>query len=207
MKLMMFEKGKGAALGLVDGKTVIDLGAADPALPKDLKSLIAAGPSALAAVKAAAAKAPASAKLALDAVKPALPIDPPAKIVCVGLNYALHAKEGGHPIPTYPSFFLRVPTSLVAAGAPVIRPKGSTQLDYECELTIVIGKRGPAHPGGQGARATCSAIRSSTTCRCATSSARPRSGRRARTSTPRARWAPGSSRRTSCRPVLPACGS
>ena len=38
MKLMMFEKGKGAALGLVEGKTVIDLGAADPSLPKDLKA-------------------------------------------------------------------------------------------------------------------------------------------------------------------------
>ena len=142
MKLMMFEKGKGVALGLVDGKSVIDLGAADPSLPKDLRSLIAAGPSALGAVKAAAAKAPASAKLALDAVKPALPIAPSGKIVCVGLNYALHAKEGGHPMPTYPSFFLRVPTSLVAAGAPVIRPKVSNQLDYECELTIVIGKKG-----------------------------------------------------------------
>ena len=80
--------------------------------------------------------------MALDAVKPALPIVPSGKIVCVGLNYALHAKEGGHAIPTYPSFFLRVPTSLVAAGAPVIRPKCSIQLDYECELTIVIGKGG-----------------------------------------------------------------
>src|SRR6185436_16756348 len=142
MKLMMFEKGKGAALGLVDGKTVIDLGAADSSLPTDLKALIVAGPRALTAAKSAAANAPASAKLALDAVKPALPIDPPGKIVCVGLNYALHAKEGGHPMPTYPSFFLRVPTSLVAAGAPVIRPKVSNQLDYECELTIVVGRRG-----------------------------------------------------------------
>jgi hypothetical protein len=139
MKLMMFEKGKGVALGLVDGKSVIDLGVADPSLPKDLKALIAAGPGALAAAKTAAAKAPASARFVLDAMKPALPIDPPGKIVCVGLNYALHAKEGGHPMPTYPSFFLRVPTSLVAAGAPVIRPKISNQLDYECELTIVIG--------------------------------------------------------------------
>jgi acylpyruvate hydrolase len=142
MKLMMFEKGKGTALGLVEGKWVIDLTAADASLPKDLKSLIAAGPGAIAAVKTAASKAPASARLALDAVKPALPISPSSKIICVGLNYALHAKEGGHAIPTYPSFFLRVPTSLVAAGAPVIRPRCSTQLDYECELTIVIGKGG-----------------------------------------------------------------
>jgi acylpyruvate hydrolase len=142
MKLMMFEKGKGAALGLVEGKTVVDLAAADASLPKDLKSLISAGQGAIAALKTAASKAPASAKLALDAVKPALPFNPSGKIICVGLNYALHAKEGGHAIPTYPSFFLRVPTSLVAAGAPVIRPKCSIQLDYECELTIVIGKGG-----------------------------------------------------------------
>src|SRR4030095_12501938 len=66
----------------------------------------------------------------------------PTKFICVGLNYALHAKEGGHDIPTYPSFFLRVPTSLVAAGAPVIRPKARVPPDYECELTIVIGKGG-----------------------------------------------------------------
>jgi acylpyruvate hydrolase len=142
MKLMMFEKGAGVALGLVDGKAVTDLSAADPSLPKDLKSLIAGGPRALTAAKAAATKAPASARLNLDSVKAALPIDPPGKIICVGLNYALHAKEGGHEIPTYPSFFLRVPTSLVAAGKPVIRPKASAQLDYECELTIVIGQRG-----------------------------------------------------------------
>ena len=142
MKLMMFEKGSGAALGLVEGETVIDLGAADPSLPKDLAGLIAAGPGGLARAKAAAAKAPASAKLAVGAVKPALPFARPEKIICVGLNYALHAKEGGHPIPTYPSFFLRVPTSLTAAGAPVIRPKASIQLDYECELTIVVGKGG-----------------------------------------------------------------
>ncbi len=142
MKLMMFEKGSGAALGLVEGETVIDLGAADASLPKDLTGLIAAGPDALAKAKAAAGKAPASAKTMLGTVKPALPFAKPEKMICVGLNYALHAKEGGHPIPTYPSFFLRVPTSLTAAGAPVIRPKCSIQLDYECELTIVVGKGG-----------------------------------------------------------------
>jgi 2-keto-4-pentenoate hydratase/2-oxohepta-3-ene-1,7-dioic acid hydratase in catechol pathway len=142
MKLMMFEKGSGTALGLVEGDSVIDLGAADASLPKDLAALIAAGPAALAKVKAAASNAPASAKLPLASVRAALPIAPPPKFICVGLNYALHAKEGGHPIPTYPALFLRLPTSLTAAGAPVIRPKCSIQLDYECELTIVIGKGG-----------------------------------------------------------------
>ena len=142
MKLMMFKSATSAALGVVEGSSVIDLSVADPSLPKDLIGLLAAGPAALAAAKVAARTAPATARRALDALVPALPIARPNKFICVGLNYALHAKEGGHPIPTYPSFFLRVPTSLVAAGAPVIRPKASVQLDYECELAIVIGKGG-----------------------------------------------------------------
>jgi 2-keto-4-pentenoate hydratase/2-oxohepta-3-ene-1,7-dioic acid hydratase in catechol pathway len=107
-----------------------------------MQSLIDAGPSALASVRAAAGRAPASTRHAVASVKPALPIARPPKFVCVGLNYALHAKEGGHAIPTYPSFFLRVNSSLIPAGASVVRPKCSIQLDYECELTIVIGKGG-----------------------------------------------------------------
>ncbi|HEX6609314.1 MAG TPA: fumarylacetoacetate hydrolase family protein [Hyphomicrobiaceae bacterium] len=142
MKLMTFAKDGRTALGLVDGESVIDLASADPSLPKDMQSLIEAGPSALASVRAAAGRAPASTRHAVASVKPALPIARPPKFVCVGLNYALHAKEGGHAIPTYPSFFLRVNSSLIPASASVVRPKCSIQLDYECELTIVIGKGG-----------------------------------------------------------------
>ena len=142
MKLMMFDRGNGATLGLVENHAVVDLAAADPTLPKDLNGLMLGGTRALTAAKAAAAAQPASARLALDAVTALLPIQPAAKIICVGLNYALHAKEGGHPIPTYPSFFLRVYSSLLAADAPVVRPTLSAQLDYECELAIVIGKKG-----------------------------------------------------------------
>ena len=142
MKLMMFEMAGRAVLGAVEGDQVIDLVAIDPALPPDLSGLIAAGPRALLAAKSAAATAPASARHALASVKPLMPISRSAKMICVGLNYALHAKEGGHAIPTYPSFFLRVWSSMLPAGAPVIRPKCSVQLDYECELTIVIGKGG-----------------------------------------------------------------
>ena len=142
MKLMMFQKGSGAALGLVDGAMVIDLAQAEANLPKTLLALVEAGPAALAAVKAAAAKAPAAARLPLVSVQPALPIARPPKFICVGLNYLEHAKEGGHAPPTYPSFFPRWSNSLVAAEAPVVRPKVSTHLDYECELTIVVSKGG-----------------------------------------------------------------
>jgi acylpyruvate hydrolase len=142
MKLMMFDAGKGPRLGLVEGTDVIDVAASDSAVPQDLLGLIHTGTAGLAAVKAAAAKAPASAKLPLANVTAALPIAHPPKFICVGLNYLEHAKEGGHPPPTYPSFFARFDRSLCAHGAPVIRPKQSEQLDYECELTIVIGKGG-----------------------------------------------------------------
>ncbi len=142
MKLMMFKRGWDTRLGLVEGDTVIDVAAADPSLPADLLGLIQAGDWAMAKLRDIPASAAASTKSPLASVEPALPIAKPPKFICVGLNYLEHAKEGGHAPPTYPSFFPRWSNSLVAAEAPVIRPKVSTHLDYECELTIVVGKGG-----------------------------------------------------------------
>lgn len=142
MKLMMFETDDVPRLGVVDGETVIDLAACNGTLPQTLHELVAAGPEGLGIVARAADGAPDEVRRPLDKVTPALPLPRPGKFICVGLNYALHAKEGGHDIPEYPSLFVRWPTSLVAAGAPVTLPRASEQLDYEGELTIVIGKRG-----------------------------------------------------------------
>jgi acylpyruvate hydrolase len=142
MQLLMFDAGKGPRLGVLVGQQVIDVRAVNSALPADVLGLIAGGAAALAAVTTAVAAAPAAAKHALASVTVALPIAQPPKFICVGLNYLEHAKEGGHPPPTYPSFFARFDRSLVAHGAPVILPKVSQQLDYECELTIVIGTGG-----------------------------------------------------------------
>ncbi len=71
-----------------------------------------------------------------------LPVPEPGKIVCIGLNYVDHAKEGGNPIPDSPAVFLRTRSSLVAHGQPLVRPLCSDKLDYEAELAIVIGKPG-----------------------------------------------------------------
>lgn len=65
----------------------------------------------------------------------------PGKVVCLGLNYADHAAEGGHSKPEYPSFFMRGATSLLAHGAPMVRPLVSEKLDWEAELAVVIGRR------------------------------------------------------------------
>ncbi|MFT3819773.1 MAG: fumarylacetoacetate hydrolase family protein [Rubrivivax sp.] len=69
------------------------------------------------------------------------PVPRPGKIICLGLNYAAHAAEGGHAKPEYPSFFMRGATSLVAHQAPIVRPRVSDKLDYEAELAVVIGRR------------------------------------------------------------------
>ena len=78
--------------------------------------------------------------VALDGLR-LLPVIPnPNKIICIGLNYREHAKEGGNPIPDYPAVFMRVTTSLVAHGQPILRPPVSDKLDYEAELAVIIGR-------------------------------------------------------------------
>ena len=70
----------------------------------------------------------------------------PGKVICLGLNYFDHAKEGGRDKPTYPWFFLRAASSLLAHGEPAPLPSVSTQYDYEAELAVVIGQRGKRVP-------------------------------------------------------------
>ena len=123
-----------------DAREFIDLSQAAPALPTDMGALIAM-PGGLDAARLAAAKATASVVKPMAGVR-FLPLVPrPGKIVCLGLNYADHAKEGGHARPEYPSFFLRGATSMIGYKEPIIRPKASTKLDYEAELAVVVGKR------------------------------------------------------------------
>jgi acylpyruvate hydrolase len=69
------------------------------------------------------------------------PVPTPGKVVCLGLNYAAHAAEGGNAAPEYPAFFMRGASSLIAHDAPLIRPRVSDKLDYEAELAVVIGRR------------------------------------------------------------------
>jgi len=65
----------------------------------------------------------------------------PSKILCIGLNYAKHAKETGAAIPTEPILFMKSTTSLNGPFDPIIIPKNSEKTDWEVELAIVIGKK------------------------------------------------------------------
>ena len=90
-----------------------------------------------------AKKAPAAARRPIAGLKFTLPVVNPGKIICLGLNYLDHVKEGPQKdnIPKFQSIFFRMLTSLTPHLQPLIRPKKSIQLDYEGELIVIIGKR------------------------------------------------------------------
>ena len=67
-------------------------------------------------------------------------IQRPGKVICLGVNYIDHAKEGGNQIGDYPAVFLRCSTSLLAHRAPLKVPSISDKLDFEAELAVVIGR-------------------------------------------------------------------
>lgn len=110
-----------------------------PALGADLATLLWQGPEVLRAATTRLARA---APIDLAAVTLLPPIPRPDKIICIGLNYFDHSKESGFEPPGYPTVFARYATSLVAHGAPIIRPACSDQLDYEGELAVIIGRGG-----------------------------------------------------------------
>ena len=132
MKYVSFRRPGGqASFGRIDGDSVLDLG--DGA--QDLKAAIAGGD--LESLPAGPAVALAEVEL--------LPVIPnPGKILCVGHNYETHRQETGRAKVENPSIFIRFADTLVAHGQPIVRPKVSTNLDYEAELAVVIGRGGRA---------------------------------------------------------------
>ena len=76
----------------------------------------------------------------VDKIRFALPIPDPEKIYCVGQNYRAHIDEMGYEVPEYPSIFSRYPRTFVPHGGQMEMPTGSTDFDYEGEMTVVIGR-------------------------------------------------------------------
>lgn len=138
MRLAMVDENGAAALAVVKGGQAGVL----PASAGDLMGVIAGGAGGLAAVAAAAAGLPDRAWRPLSAMRFRLPVERPGKVMCLGLNYVDHAKEGGYQVPDYPAFFMRCATSLIPAGAPMIRPHVSEKLDFEAELMVIVGRGG-----------------------------------------------------------------
>lgn len=82
----------------------------------------------------------------LESVRLRAPIARPGKITCVGLNYADHAREQGEEPPPAPIFFLKANNTIIGPGDAIKLPPNSSQVDYEAEFAVVIGKGGSRIP-------------------------------------------------------------
>jgi 2-keto-4-pentenoate hydratase/2-oxohepta-3-ene-1,7-dioic acid hydratase in catechol pathway len=143
MKILGFETNEGLRLGVVEGDNVVDLQAVDASLPANLADVLAKTNGDLKPLADLAKRAPASARKPLSGIKHTLPVARPPKIICLGLNYMEHIKEGfmRDNVPKFPTIFMRCQTSLVAHKQAIWRPKVTETLDYEAEMVVVIGKR------------------------------------------------------------------
>ncbi|HWO88928.1 MAG TPA: fumarylacetoacetate hydrolase family protein [Gemmatimonadales bacterium] len=65
----------------------------------------------------------------------------PGKIVCVGRNYAAHARELGNEVPTQPLLFFKPSTALIGDGEPIVLPAASSRVEHEAEIAVVVGRR------------------------------------------------------------------
>jgi 2-keto-4-pentenoate hydratase/2-oxohepta-3-ene-1,7-dioic acid hydratase in catechol pathway len=176
MKLVTYESAKQSYLGEVQGDWVVDVAAAYGLIakgriadakvaaaanvlrklgrpPQDMIELLGLGEKyrkALGVVTACASglgkKAPKGALIPLGKARLRAPIAHPQKITCVGLNYADHAREGGVEPPPEPVFFLKSHNTICGPGDPIKLPPNSSQVDYEAEFAVVIGKRGSRIP-------------------------------------------------------------
>jgi 2-keto-4-pentenoate hydratase/2-oxohepta-3-ene-1,7-dioic acid hydratase in catechol pathway len=133
----------------VDGKTgygavvdggIVDLSGRFAKQYPTLREAIAAG-ALMKLAEDAARRAP---DHALKTITWLLPIPSPEKVICIGVNYPDRNAEykDGTDAPKYPSMFMRTPRSFVGHDTPLVRPRASTQLDYEGGVALVIGKAG-----------------------------------------------------------------
>src|SRR5215468_10155257 len=154
MKLVRFStNGQQARLGAIQGDRIADL-QASLAATLTRRGVVRAGEIAAALVPAstrAFLEGGAVAEEAIASIKewvtvPAAsarlhaPINDPGKFICIGLNYRDHAEEANQPIPKEPPIFAKWSNAIIDPGEPILRPRGSQQLDWEVELGVVIGK-------------------------------------------------------------------
>jgi 2-keto-4-pentenoate hydratase/2-oxohepta-3-ene-1,7-dioic acid hydratase in catechol pathway len=133
MKLASFRHAGISSWGVVGDRVMHDVGAVLRQLP-DLRSAIAN--QALDDTRRAAPDAP---RIPLSAIE-WLPVIPkPDKIICIGLNYEMHRQETGRAEVAHPTIFTRFANSQIGHLAPLVRPKISTDFDYEGELAAIIG--------------------------------------------------------------------
>jgi len=141
MRFVSFLHNGKQRIGCPIGENLVDLSKIDSEIPTDFGLLIAQGAQALSEAHAVAKAANSEAYIDVEDITYLPLITQPSKIICIGRNYAAHAKEGGAEPPSYPEIFYRGASSLVGHKQPILKPLCSDKLDYEAELVAVIGKR------------------------------------------------------------------
>jgi len=149
MRLVTYQDASGPRTACARDNGYVDLNRADPTIPTSLKTLLAGGQSMLHRVAAAAASGP---RMDPAGLKLLAPIPDPQKVLCIGLNYADHARESGQTPPAEPVLFCKFPTAVLAPGEPIVLPTVSKEVDYEAELVVVIGVGGRNIPLAEARR-------------------------------------------------------
>jgi 2-keto-4-pentenoate hydratase/2-oxohepta-3-ene-1,7-dioic acid hydratase in catechol pathway len=139
MRLVTYQAPGGARVAAARDDGLVDLNQADSRLPSCIKALLAQGPE---AIGRAAAAMRSAAAIPRGSVKLLPPVPGPQKVICVGANYADHARESGVRPPDEPILFSKFPTAVRADGDEIVLPAVSSEVDYEAELVVVIGAGG-----------------------------------------------------------------
>ncbi len=129
-----------------DNPVFVPLNWIDLTLPKSIKEILASD-AGLSRSRAAMTKGLADGRHVTGTLLP--PIPDPGKVICIGLNYRDHAIESGMPIPAEPICFGKFGNTIIGSGQLIRLPRVSSQVDYEAELVVVIGKRGYEIPKEQ----------------------------------------------------------
>jgi 2-keto-4-pentenoate hydratase/2-oxohepta-3-ene-1,7-dioic acid hydratase in catechol pathway len=133
--------------GVVHNSVVLDVAALNPVPNEGAATVRAFLQSGAAAVDEVCRRARhafqgrSAQSIPLEKVEIGPPVPDPDKIICLGLNYHKHAMELGMEIPRVPTFFAKFRNALCGPTSPIVLPRVSTQIDYEGELTVVIGRR------------------------------------------------------------------
>ncbi len=139
MRLTTISTWAGPRAAVLVGEHYVDVHATDPHVPPSVRSILELG--ALAAAGRAAERKDAV-RYEANKVKFLAPVHDARKVICIGLNYKDHAAESGAAIPKEPILFSKYPTSLLGHNENIVLPPVSSEVDYEAELVIVVGKKG-----------------------------------------------------------------
>ena len=135
MRVTSFEHGGRPSFGVVVDGGVVDAGARLAGQFADLRDVLRAG-----ALDQLHEMSSLAADVSEEDIRYLSVIPNSTKILCVGINYLGHIGETGRDVPRYPVFFTRFADSFVGHGQPLIRPRVSTDFDYEGEMAVIIGK-------------------------------------------------------------------